>query len=344
MDKGKEITVDAFFSGCGGLDLGFEEVGFRVQWANEFDSKIWRTYRLNHKGALLCERSVTELTGADVPDCDGMIGGPPCQSWSVAGSRRGIGDKRGRLFWNYISLICEKKPKFFLVENVKGILSKKNSAAFRGFLGAFSEAGGGYDVSWRLLDAADYGVPENRERVIIVGIRKDLGFRFRFPEPTTPRWRVTLRDAIGDLASKKPVGAPNRACRGEWEWNWDVRNHEFMEGGFSPVFMSRNRVRKWDEPSFTIPAFGRAVPLHPGAPQMVRVGPDEMMFVPGQEKRYRRLTVRECARIQTFPDWFRFLYDNISDGYKMVGNAVPPRLAKALAESLKEQLKENGAI
>ena len=225
-----------------------------------------------------------------------------------------------------------KKPLFFLAENVSGMLHKRNSEAVSTIIAQFSKAG--YVVNHKLLNARDYGVPQDRQRVIYVGYRKDLGMKFEFPAPH--KKAVTLRDAIGDLAKTAvPAGDFNRT-RGDV---LVVPNHEYMHGGFSTIYMSRNRVRAWDEPSFTIQAGGRHAPIHPQAPKMVKVGQDEMKFVKDAEHLYRRLTVRECARIQTFPDNFIFRYETIADGYKMVGNAVPVKFATMLALQIYADLR-----
>lgn len=133
-------NIVSFFSGCGGLDLGFEKAGYNILWANEFDKDIWDTYRYNHKNTFLDTRSITEIDASEVPDCEGMIGGPPCQSWSIGGSKRGLNDKRGQLFWDYIRMIDEKKPKFFVVENVRGMLLERYGNALSDFIEAFSKA------------------------------------------------------------------------------------------------------------------------------------------------------------------------------------------------------------
>ncbi len=258
-----------------------------------------------------------------------MIGGPPCQSWSEAGAGRGINDKRGKLFFDYIRILRAKLPKFFLAENVSGILSNKHIAAFNEFLQCFSDAG--YNVCWKLVNANDYNVPEDRERVIIVGYRKDLKRQFEFPKPCDKK--LNLRDAIGDLPKAASALEKNKANP-----NLSINNHEYMVGNWSPIFMSRNRVRSWNEPSFTIQAGGRQAPIHPDAPKMVRVEPNRFVFAPGHEQEYRRLSVRECARIQTFPDDFKFIYSDVSVGYKMIGNAVPVNLAFAMAARIREDL------
>ena len=329
------MHIVSLFSGCGGLDLGFERAGFNVIWANEFDKTIWETYEYNHKGTILDKRSITDISADEIPDCDGIIGGPPCQSWSTGGSKRGLNDKRGQLFWDYIRILNAKNPKFFVAENVKGMLLGRYGDALDNFKQAFKQAGEyGYDLYFQLVNAADYNVPEDRERVLFIGIRKDLNLHYIFPQPTTPvGHRVTLKDAIWDLRDAKPIPVGNgieerRRQRGK------IKNNEYLTGGFSSIYMSRNRVRDWDEVSFTIQAGGRQAPIHPSAPKMVSVGKDQHAFVAGKEHLYRRLSVREVARIQTFPDDFVFLYDNISTGYKMIGNAVPVNLAYIVARSI----------
>ena len=271
-----------------------------------------------------------------------MIGGPPCQSWSIGGSKRGLNDKRGQLFWDYIRMINEKKPKFFVVENVKGMLLERYGTALQDFKDAFSKAGDGYDLFFQLVNAADYGVPEDRQRVLFIGFQKGLHIKYEFPEPTTPKGhRITLKDAIGDLADKEPLGFPN-GINTTGKWNEEIPNHEYMTGGFSSIFLSRNRIRHWDEVSFTIQASGRQSPLHPQAPDMKKIDQDHREFVEGKEHLYRRLSVREAARIQTFPDDFILKYDNINAGYKMIGNAVPVNLALIIAKSILPYLQNNG--
>ena len=332
-------NIVSLFSGCGGLDLGFEQAGFNVMWANEFDKDIWETYMLNHKDTILDTRSITDIPDDDVPECDGIIGGPPCQSWSEGGSKRGLEDKRGQLFWDYIRILNAKNPKFFVAENVKGMLMSRYGDALDNFKKAFCEAGKyGYDLFFQLVNAADYNVPEDRERVLFIGFRKDLHVDFKFPEPVTPTGkRVTLKDAIGDLADHEPKGISN-GVNDEYAWNQEIPNHDYLTGGFSSIFLSRNRTRGWDEVSYTIQASGRQAPLHPQAPRMIKVNADKRIFVPGKEHLYRRLSVREAARIQTFPDDFILKYRNITAGYKMIGNAVPVNLAYIVAKAIKSKL------
>ena len=325
------MRVASFFAGCGGLDLGFEQAGFKVVWANEYDKSIFETYQFNHPYTHLCKLDIRALTALDIPDCDGFIGGPPCQSWSEGGKQLGLDDKRGRLFLDYIRLIKEKCPKFFIIENVQGIISDKHFRTFFFFLSTLESAG--YIVSYSLLNAADFGIPQDRFRVFIVGIRKDLNCTFEFPQPIS-KPVVTLQKAIGDIL-EEPRYYLNDCINpiyGKW------LNHDVFAGPFDTKFMARNRVRPWNKTSYTIQAQAKNCPLHPQAPQMRYIGPNQRIFEPGAEHLYRRLSIRECARIQTFPDKFLFFYTDIKDGYKMVGNAVPPRLAKYLALEIKKTL------
>ena len=326
------MNIVSFFAGAGGLDLGFEKAGFNVVWANEYDKDIWETYEKNHKNTILDRRSIVNIQSDEVPECDGIIGGPPCQSWSEAGSLRGINDKRGQLFYDFIRILEAKQPKFFLAENVSGMLLERHSEALKNIKEMFKNAG--YKLSFKLLNASDFDVPQDRKRVFFVGIRKDLDFEFQFPLPL--KKKVTLEQKIADLKdSVVPAKEGNKTNKE----NCIVPNHEYMIGGFSSMFMSRNRVGTWDEQSFTIQAGGRHAPLHPQAPKMKFIEQNVRVFVPGKEDLYRRLSVRECARIQTFPNDFIFYYNHIAAGYKMIGNAVPLNLANHIAISIKSQIE-----
>jgi len=327
-----KIKIVSLFSGCGGLDLGFEKAGFVVEWANEFDKTIWDTFSHNFPQVYLDKRSIVDIPSSEIPFVDGIIGGPPCQSWSEAGACRGINDHRGQLFFEYIRVLKDKQPLFFLAENVSGILADIHKKAFQKILSEFSSAG--YNISCKLLNAKFYGVPQDRERVIIVGYHKKMDKTYGFPEGSEKL--LTLRDVIGDIPESKPAKIFNKTNGDKLK----ISNHEYMIGSFSTIYMSRNRVRSWDEQSFTIQAGGRHAPIHPKAPKMKFIKQNKRIFVPGKEHLYRRLSVRECARIQTFPDSFIFKYVDIADGYKMVGNAVPVEFAKALARKIMFDLKE----
>ena len=336
------MNVISLFSGCGGLDLGFEKAGFDIPVANEFDKTIWATFKANHPNTHLIEGDVRNVSKADIAkyfngEVDGIIGGPPCQSWSAAGSLKGIEDARGQLFFDYIRILKEFRPKFFLAENVSGMLANRHNEAVQNILKMFEEAG--YDISLTLVNAKDYGVAEERKRVFYIGFRKDLNIRFIFPKGSTTEdsKKITLRDTIWDLQETAiPAGDKNHHNPNA------VNNNEYFTGTYSSRFMSRNRVKGWDEQAYTVQASGRQCQLHPQAPKMEKVGTDAFKFVAGKEYLYRRMTIREIARVQGFPDDFKFIYDKTNDAYKMIGNAVPVNLAFEIATAIRMHLEGNG--
>ena len=332
------MNVISLFSGCGGLDLGFERAGFDIPVANEFDKAIWETFKVNHPKTKLIEGDIRQVTKSDIVkyldgEVDGIIGGPPCQSWSEAGSLKGIEDDRGQLFFDYIRILKEFKPKFFLAENVSGMLSNRHSEAVQNILKLFDDAG--YDVSLTMVNAKDYGVAQERKRVFYIGFRKDLDIKFEFPHGSTEDddKKITLRDIIWDLqATAVPAGPKNRHNPKA------INNNEYFTGAFSTIFMSRNRVKSWDEQGFTVQASGRQCQLHPQAPKMVKFDKNDCRFVEGKEELYRRMTIREVARVQGFPDDFQFIYEDTNNAYKMIGNAVPVNLAYEVALAIKSAL------
>lgn len=332
------MKVLSLFSGCGGLDLGFEKAGFEIPVANEFDKTIWDTFKINHPKTHLIEGDVRKVSKNDISeylsgDLDGIIGGPPCQSWSEAGSLRGIDDDRGKLFFDYIRILKDFKPKFFLAENVSGMLANRHSSAVQNILHLFNDAG--YDVNLTLVNAKDYGVAQDRKRVFYIGFRKDLNIKFSFPKGSTEddEKKLTLKDVIWDLQDTA-IPARERNHHNPVA----INNNEYFIGAFSSIFMSRNRVRSWNEQGFTVQASGRQCQLHPQAPKMVKFGMNDCRFVKGKESLYRRMTIREIARIQGFPDDFKFIYDSLDTGYKMIGNAVPVNLAFEIAIAIKKVL------
>lgn len=329
------MEIISLFSGCGGLDLGFEKAGFKIPIANEFDKTIWETFKVNHPETKLIEGDIRKVAEEEFPEnVDGIIGGPPCQSWSEAGALRGIDDERGQLFFDYIRILRRVKPKFFLAENVSGMLANRNNEAVQNILRLFDESG--YDVTLTMVNAKDYGVAEERKRVFYIGFRKDLGINFKFPKGSTEddKKKITLRDIIWDLQETAVPALEKNKHNSE-----AINNNEYFIGAYSPIFMSRNRVKGWDEQAYTVQASGRQCQLHPQAPKMEKVEKNLCKFVEGKEDLYRRMTVREVARVQGFPDDFQFIYENVNDAYKMIGNAVPVNLAYEIALSIKKQLE-----
>ena len=324
----------SLFSGCGGLDVGFERAGFYIPVANEFDTSIWQTFRLNHPKTELITQDVRTLSVDFFPDdVDGIIGGPPCQSWSEAGAQRGIQDSRGKLFFDYIRILSAKQPKFFLAENVSGMLANRHSESVKFITELFKRCG--YNLFVNLVNAKNYGVAQERKRVFYIGFRQDLGINFKFPRGSTEAdsKKLTLRDVIWDLQFSAVPAATGNVHNIQSE-----NNNEFFTGTFSTIFMSRNRVKSWDEQAFTVQASGRHCQLHPQAPKMVFFSQNDRRFVKGKEHLYRRMTVREIARVQGFSDDFKFVYYNVNDAYKMIGNAVPVPLAYEIAVAIKNHL------
>jgi len=336
------MNLISLFSGCGGLDLGFEKAGFKIPVANEFDATIFQTFKENHPNTHLIEGDIRKVTKEDIlpfihGEVDGIIGGPPCQSWSEAGSLKGIDDARGQLFYDYIRILKDFRPKFFLAENVSGMLANRHSEAVQNILELFDEAG--YDVTLTLVNAKDYGVAEERKRVFYIGFRKDLKINFTFPKGSTAEdeKKITLRDIIWDLQETAvPAGPKNHHNPNA------INNNEYFTGSYSSIFMSRNRVKGWDEQAFTVQASGRQCQLHPQAPKMEKVDKNDCRFVVGCEHLYRRMTIREVARVQGFPDEFKFIYKETNNAYKMIGNAVPVNLAYEIAIAIKLFLEGRG--
>jgi DNA (cytosine-5)-methyltransferase 1 len=300
----------SLFAGAGGLDLGFHREGYTTVWANEYDKQIAPTYKHNFPSVTVDTRSLLDIPNSDLPNSniDVVIGGPPCQSFSVGGAQRGFDDPRGKLIHQYLRVIAHVSPKKFVMENVAGLLNEKNVASFAGIIQEFEKLG--YKMSWRLLNAKDFNVPQDRKRVFLVGSKEEV---FNFDTVITTKIRPTLREALTDLPA--------------------LNNEQHKDPGFSSMYLSGQRVRDWDQQSYTILATQRHIPLHPQAPKMVKIAP--MKFELDKSAAagiYRRFTIRECARIQTFPDSYEFLYSKPVNGYKMIGNAVPVNLANAIAK------------
>lgn len=304
-----KYTLVSLFSGAGGLDMGFENRGFKTIWANDVDKDACDTHRL-WSGCEVVHGDIGKVDFESIPEADVIAGGFPCQGFSLAGPRK-LDDSRNVLYRYFVKLVEMKKPKVFVAENVKGILTLGNGEVIKAIIDDFSDKG--YHVVPTLVNAADYGVPQDRFRVIIVGVRKDLGKQYKFPEKFEKV--VSLKEVLGVL----PEPDKRDVC-------W---------APFSSRYMSRNRKRSWDQPSFTIPAMAKQVALHPSSVDMVKKGPDVWEFGKGKT---RRLSYKEAAVIQTFPYDMFFCGDLVSK-YKQIGNAVPVKLAEVVAGSVYELLE-----
>lgn len=299
------MRVVSLFSGAGGLDLGFVRAGHTVVWANDLYEDAVETYRANLGNHILCE-DITKVPSSAIPECDIVIGGFPCQGFSVANMKRSLDDSRNVLYRELIRVIRDKQPRFFLAENVKGILHFAHGEVFTRILEEMSVLG--YKVKYRLFNAADYGVPQKRERVIIVGVRNDINYDFHFPEPThgknggifTEKW-VSVAEALAHFPDpEQPNDIPNHICsRYKLNFNGYLGHRRLDPNAPAPTVTARGDDKG-----------GVVILPHPNAT--------------------RRMTGRELAAVQSFPDDYRF-YGPLSSVYRQIGNAVPPRLAEAVA-------------
>ncbi len=302
----REFTAVSLFCGAGGLDIGFEQAGFKTIWANDFNKDACKTHQNWSRAKVVCG-DIAKVDVTEIPDSDIILGGFPCQGFSLSGPRK-IDDSRNVLYKHYVRIVKAKQPKIFVGENVKGLLTMANGDIFEAIKEEFSQCG--YNVFSQLVNARYFGVPQDRERVIIVGIRKDLGINdFSIPVPKNKR--MTMREALAGM----PEPSPDDICNAP----------------YSSRFMSRNRKRGWDDVSYTIPAMAKQVTLHPSSPDMEKLGTDLWRF--GNDGLTRRFSWQEAAVIQTFPRDLKFEGDLVSK-YKQIGNAVPVKLAEYVATLL----------
>lgn len=307
------LTVLELFCGGGLGAVGFKAAGYDIIKALDFDKNAVAAYRHNF-GDHVEQADINSVDIGSLPNTDIIFGGPPCQSWSLAGSGKGDEDDRGKLVWRYLDIIAEKKPKAFVFENVKGLITKKHRPTFEALLTKFRETG--YEVSWQLINAWDYGVAQRRERVFIIGVRQDLGIKFEFPRPLEGDYQTkVLRDVIGDLP--KPLPSEQNP----------------QNGKYSSQYLSRNRIVGWQEPAYTVLTSPRDASIHPGESDFTMDDVRNGRTIP------RRFTVRECLRIQSVPDTY-VLPDTISLSaqYKIVGNGIASRVAWYIGKALAEQL------
>ncbi len=315
------MKIISLFSGAGGMDLGFVKAGHKIVWANDNDKDSCLTYEKYFKHVPLC-KNIEEVSSLDIPDGDVVIGGFPCQGFSIANPYRNSEDKRNTLYTQLLRVIRDKKPKYFVAENVIGICStggyesnqdRKNHTGkvFKIILSELENAiPEGYHVEFKILNSADFGVPQIRRRVIILGTRKDIKKILVHPRPTNdklgneklPLWK-TVREAL--------AGLPEEPSK-------DIPNHQGTSHRVKINGHLGNRETQWDNPSPTIVGRGGGT----GGP----------VIIPHPNLK-RRMTVRETARIQCFPDDFIF-EGSVSSQYRQIGNAVPWPLAYFIAKKL----------
>lgn len=325
--KQKKLRVASLFCGCGGSDLGalgkfsylrkkYKKLPTEIVYAVDIDQKAVNTYNQNfcHKAVVGCVSSGIEKT---IPEIDILIGGFPCQSFSTVNPTKDPFDDRGQLYKDMAKILKEKQPKAFIAENVKGLMVLKKGAIFKSVLNEFEKQG--YKITFELLNSVDFGIPQKRQRVFIVGIRNDLNKEFDFSKIFNSKL----------LSKKKPVPLnqvidsliPNND-----KYYFSKKAVEGMKN--AKKNMKRGLWQDLNEPCLTITSHLAKVSLN---------SRDPVLLVDPENELYRRFTPLEAARIQSFPDNFKFV-GNESDAYRQIGNAIPPVLMWHIMESLTEQL------
>lgn len=334
--ENKKPRLISLFSGCGGLDLGFHQAGFEVVYANDIAEAVRETYQANLGPIEIAD--ICQVDKSNLPKCDIILAGVPCQPFSNAGNRGSMNDKRGILFQEVIKIVELKSPKVILLENVRGFMSSKDD---RGVLmpQRIKEElkQHGYNLEYKLVNASDYGVPQNRYRLIMIGVRDDVKKEFVFPKPILNKSKLTIGSIIG---KKKPLNEEEEV------WNLSPQAVEIAkhipEGGswknvpyeFLPHRLKkiRNNIKKYRSPNF-YRRFSRDEIM--GTITAASTPENSGIIHPTELRRY---SVREIARFQSFPDTFKFLGSSVSQKYKMIGNAVPVKLAFHIAKKVKEDI------
>lgn len=308
------MRIISLFSGAGGLDLGLIQAGNTVIWANDIDKDAVATYKENIGEHIVCD-DIKNIDISALPNGDVVVGGFPCQGFSQANMLRTLDDDRNQLYRFFYNTIKIKQPKFFIAENVKGILSLGKGKAIKTIVSDFEAAG--FITFVYLVNMADYGIPQTRQRVIIIGQRKDLNneLKFQFPVPTHSKkgelkpW-VSIEEAIGHFPDPDEEN--------------DVLNHTYSAYKVSYRNFTGHRETDPTKPSPTILARGN--------------GKGGVCAIPHYNGK-RRLTIRESASVQTFPETFHF-NGTMGSCYRQIGNAVPVKFAKLLGEELMRLEKE----
>lgn len=351
LDSNKEKRADkseitdlhpklvSLFSGCGGMDLGFKHAGYDIVYANDFDSDAQRVYEKNL--GEIDKRSILDVDEKEIPNCDILTAGFPCQPFSNAGNRKGVNDSRGNLYKECLRVINEKHPKVVVFENVRGLLSTKDengNPLIKTIVSNLDELG--YTATYKLVNASSYGVPQNRVRVIVVAFRKDLNQTFVFPEEQS---KEGLN--IG-MCLDIPKEVPNQV---DWPFSpqamnlvqhipeggsWKSIPYEYLPERFRKI---RDNMKRYHAPNM----YRRFARTEIAGTITASAQPENCGIIHPLEN--RRLNVREIARIQTFPDDFTFFTDDkksVKGMYKVIGNAVPPKLAETIATEILLQLSD----
>lgn len=375
------LTSIDLFSGCGGLTLGFKQAGVRSILASDIDENCEKTFHRNFPEVPFICKDITDITLEDVKSIIGnvepdiIVGGPPCQGFSLANKRRGkiADDPRNRLFYGFVKFVNWYSPKAFIMENVKGLLSMQNGKVIKTIIDEFTKAGQyGYNVSYKILKASDFGVPQNRERVVLIGFRQDLGISPDFPNPITQDHYITVDEAIADLPSIEAgqgCDVQEYRCAAQNDYQRLMRknshyvlNHIAMRHTprlverFKAIKPGQSLVDVWE----THGSVKRGAPseksdikfsqnnqrLFGDQPAPTIAASFQSNFI--HPHLNRNFTAREGARLQSFPDDFVFegmrtkmSWEKGLSQYQQIGNAVPVLMAKAIAECIIKQLMKH---
>lgn len=343
MADGKRLTGISLFSGCGGSDLGAKRAGVDIVFSNDCFAPATKTYNTFKD---IIANADTVVNGDDVrkitlfPSCEILIGCYPCQSFTMGGPRLPESDERTSLYKEFLRCLNQTNPKYFVVENVAGMQLLEQGRYLYEQIKAFSEAGQGYLVSFLPLNAKDFGVPADRKRIFLVGVRRDLGAYYWFPQPTHGPSSLlkTPYASHGEAIRELPIECPGEYYHPENE-------------PFSWWFMSRNRKRAWSAPAYTVVSNWRHMTLHPASPTMKMVSSDwrngskqKWAFTAEHEhlsvspdlpvlEHARRLSWRECAVLQTLPPEIE-PEGSVEAKYWQIGNAVPPLLMERIIQEI----------
>jgi len=390
--QNNKFKVVSLFSGCGGLDLGFINAGFEIIWANDFFADAVKTYKKNIGNHIVLD-DISKIKSSQIPDnFDVLLGGFPCQGFSIANTKRSMKDKRNFLYKEMLRIVKDKKPKFFLAENVKGLLSMHKGKVLKMIINDFENLG--YNVDYKLINSADYGVPQQRERIIIIGNR--IGAKNDFPKFSHKNNHKTVKEIVEDLANirtrnvsfeKNGKTIYNHIARTNvhdkfWGRKYKVNQYDicdYLKIWRAKKGISVNKIDKYFGYAHTAGHWFRKDNNSGSIPkpedwqklkkllkfdnkydkqitelelkeikfeQSLRINnwnrPSDTITATGPEihpNKKRRMSVRECARLQTFPNNFIF-YGSLGNMYKQIGNAVPVLLAEKLAKTIKNNLEK----
>lgn len=318
--------VVSLFSGCGGADCGllggfefnkkrYKKLPFKLVYATDIDPKALATHKLNFKCDNVVCGDICDTPSSSIPDHDVLVGGFPCQSFSTVNPTKDPFDDRANLYKQMVRIAKDKQPKVCIAENVKGLMTLHNGAIFAKVKNAFENAG--YNVFYKLVMAADYGVPQKRERMIMVCVRKDISQEFFFPSPTNKNNWVPLSVCVPQLEiADSKYYFSEKAVQGMK----NAKNN-----------MKRGLAQDLNSPCLTVTSHLAKVSLN---------SRDPVLLVDPENERYRRFTPREAARIQSFPDSFQFAGTEI-DAYRQIGNAIPPVMFWYIAKEVANLLSKS---